>query len=361
MRNATAARSGSLAILVRVTHTEGERAGLQGAASARRSPRFVQAALPDATAVAPMLHRLLAASDARIPARFLYDELGSRLFDAITSLPEYYPTRTEAQIFATHLPAIAAAAPVTGCTLIDLGAGSCEKAPRLFPVVRPRQYVAVDISVDFLRTALSRLQLEHPHVDMLGVGTDFSSRLELPLEVRRERRLFFYPGSSIGNFKPADACAFLLRVRNAMGDGGVLWIGADLLKDEATLLRAYDDELGVTAAFNRNVLRHVNTLAGTDFSPADWRHVARFDTAERRIEMHLEARTAVTVQWPGGARAFAAGERIHTENSYKHTTAGFTELLASAGLRTVGVWTDPDDWFGVFVAVPARAVPAPGQ
>ncbi|MCB9877906.1 MAG: L-histidine N(alpha)-methyltransferase [Planctomycetes bacterium] len=341
-------------MLAAVTHAEmqGLRAGDPPARGAG-SPRFVQAALPDAGDVAPALRRGLAAGRAQIPARFLYDELGSRLFDAITALPEYYPTRTEAALLAEHLPAIAAAVPVQGCTLIDLGAGSCEKAPRLFPMVRPRQYVAVDISVDFLRTALTRLQLEHPAITMLGVGTDFSSSLELPAAVGGERRLFFYPGSSIGNFAPDEAVAFLRRVRERMDGHGALWIGADLQKDRRVLVRAYDDGLGVTAAFNRNILRHVNALAGTDFAPADWRHVARYDEQHGRIEMHLEAERSLTVRWPGGERAFAQGERIHTENSYKYTPDGFRALLERAGLRQVGMWTDQKGWFGFFVAVPA--------
>jgi uncharacterized SAM-dependent methyltransferase len=170
--------------------------------------------------------------------------------------------------------------------------------------------------------------------------------------VQQPRRLFFYPGSSIGNFSPDGAIAFLARVRARMHGGGVLWIGADLRKDPEVMVRAYDDELGITAAFNRNVLRHVNRLAQTDFSPADWSHVARFDEQASRIEMHLEARRDVTVAWPGGQRRFAAGERIHTENSYKHTPATFGGLLARAGLREVGMWTDPKKWFGIFVAVP---------
>jgi dimethylhistidine N-methyltransferase len=336
-----------------VTHAETE--GLRPAPGREpRSPQFVQAALPDAGDVAPMLRRAIAAPAASIPPRFLYDELGSRLFDAITALPEYYPTRTEAAVLAEHLPAMAAATPVSGCTLIDLGAGNCEKAPRLFPVVSPRQYVAVDISVEFLRTALHRLQLEHPDIAMLGVGTDFSSQLELPAAVQQQRRLFFYPGSSIGNFSPDGAVAFLARVRARMEQAGVLWIGADLKKDPEVMVRAYDDELGITAAFNRNVLRHVNKLAQTDFSPADWQHVARFDEPLSRVEMHLEARRDVTVAWPGGERRFAAGERIHTENSYKHTPDTFRDLLARAGLREVGMWTDPKKWFGIFVAVPDR-------
>ncbi|MCA8967767.1 MAG: L-histidine N(alpha)-methyltransferase, partial [Planctomycetes bacterium] len=185
------------------------------------------------------------------------------------------------------------------------------------------------------------------------VGTDFSTRLELPAAVGAERRLFFYPGSSIGNFAPDEAVAFLRRVRERMDQHGALWIGADLQKDRGTLVRAYDDGLGVTAAFNRNILRHANALAGTDFAPADWRHVARYDEQHGRIEMHLEAERNLTVRWPGGERAFAQGERIHTENSYKYTPDGFRALLERAGLRQVGMWTDAKQWFGFVVAVPA--------
>ncbi|HEB53222.1 MAG TPA: L-histidine N(alpha)-methyltransferase [bacterium] len=328
--------------------------------SARRgsrppAPKLVQTSLPSIDDVAATIWRGLTADSATIPARFLYDELGSRLFDAITALPEYYPTRTEAAIFAEHLPALARLAPVQGCTLIDLGAGSCEKAPRLFPFVHPRQYVAVDISVDHLRTALERLQIEHPDIEMLGVGTDFSTRLELPAAVRRERRLFFYPGSSIGNFEPHAAVTFLAGLRAAMEPDGALWIGVDLQKSVDVLVRAYDDELGVTAAFNRNALRHVNALLGTDFAPGDWRHVARYDRRHQRIEMHLEAGHEVTARCPLGERTFQRGERIHTESSYKHTPEGFRDLLARAGLRVVGHHTDDEQWFGIFVAVPAAS------
>ena len=296
----------------------------------------------------------LAAANASIPPRFFYDDLGSRLFAAITALDEYYPTRTEAALLGQHLPEIVATAPVAGCTFVDLGAGDCQKAARLFALVKPARYAAVDISADFLREALLRLQRQFPEIEMLGVGTDFSARLELPEAVPAERRLFFYPGSSIGNFTPDDAVTFLRSLRLEMRADGVLWIGVDLQKPAAVLERAYDDELGVTAAFNRNLLRHVNRLAGTDFVLADWRHVARYDQRLGRIEMHLEAARDVEVRWPGGRRQFFAGERIHTENSYKHTLAGFRDLLGAAGLRTVGSWTDPDQWFGFFVAVPGH-------
>jgi L-histidine N-alpha-methyltransferase len=307
-----------------------------------------------ASAAAELIAGLTAAAPA-IPPKFFYDDLGSRLFTAITALPEYYPTRTEAALLAQQLPAIAAAAPVAGCTFVDLGAGNCEKAARLFATVRPSHYVAVDIASGFLRDALAVLQRLHPGIAMQGVGTDFSRRLRLPPSVPRERRLFFYPGSSIGNFTPADAVTFLRSVRDEMDAQGLLWIGVDLHKPKAVLEPAYDDALGVTAAFNKNVLTHVNRLLGADFDLGDWRHVAFYDDAQGRIEMHLEARRELHVTWPGGGRTFRAGERIHTENSYKHTVPGFRALLAAAGLRAVGHWTDPRQWFAFFVAEPATA------
>ncbi len=300
----------------------------------------------------PRLLAGLAARSPAIPPKYFYDDLGSRLFAAITALPEYYPTRTEAELLRTHLPAIVAAAPVTGGTLIDLGAGNCEKAAQLFAHMQPRHYVAVDISAEFLRDSLQCLQRLHPQLTLQGVGTDFSERLDLPSTLPTHRRTFFYPGSSIGNFTPADAIVFLRSVRDHMGDDGALWIGVDLQKPRDVLEPAYDDPLGVTAAFNKNVLTHVNRIAGTDFALADWRHVAFYDAHHGRIEMHLEAVRETRVAWRGGGRTFARGERIHTENSYKHTIPGFRDLLARAGLRTAGHWTDARGWFAFFVATP---------
>lgn len=323
--------------------------------SAPRRPRLVHGRRRVADDAGAQLRAGLAAPAASIAPRFFYDELGSRLFAAITALDAYYPTRTEAELLATHLPAIVAAAPVAGCTFVDVGAGNCEKARHLFPAVRPTSYVAVDISADFLAASLDALQRQFPDLPMLGVDTDFATRLELPEDVPAARRLFFYPGSSIGNFTPDEAVVFLRSIREQMLPDGVLWLGVDLHKPTAILERAYDDELGVTAAFNRNVLLHCNRLAGTDFALPDWRHVAFYAEPVRRIEMHLEALRDVVVHWPGGSRAFRAGERIHTENSYKHDRDGFTALLARAGLRTVGVFTDAKDWFAFFVAVPATA------
>jgi len=289
---------------------------------------------------------------AALPPKFFYDAQGSRLFDAITELAEYYPTRTEAGIFATHGRPIADA--VRQCTgdnpaIVDLGAGNCAKGAALFPLLAPRRYVAVDISADYVATALAQLRREHPALDMVGVGLDFSTRLELPADLAGPRALVFYPGSSIGNFDPASALA-LLRQAHAVAAGGALLIGVDLVKSADVLEAAYDDALGVTAAFNLNLLRHLNTLLGTDFDVRQWRHVALFNHVESRIEMHLESRQAQWVRWPGGERHFARGERIHTENSYKWTLDGFASLLREAGFTSPRHWTDERNWFGVFVA-----------
>lgn len=312
------------------------------------APRLIQVSAEDPGAIRAELVAGLEAPRPALSPKFLYDALGSRLFSAITELPEYYPTRTEAAIFDAHLEAMAAAlgpAP----TLVELGAGNCEKAARLFGALAVRRYVAVDISADYLLAALDRLQYEHPGMEMLGVGLDFSDSLDLPAEVGPGPRLLFYPGSSIGNFAPDQALAFLGRMHAACA-GGNLLIGVDLVKPSAVLEPAYDDALGVTAAFNRNLLLHLNRLIGSDFALADWRHVAFFNERESRIEMHLETARAVTVRWPGGERRFAAGERIHTENSYKWRPEDFADLLTAAGFRKPRAWRDERDWFAVFAA-----------
>jgi dimethylhistidine N-methyltransferase len=305
------------------------------------------------TAVLAELDAGLRADLPGISPKFLYDALGSRLFEAICELPEYYPTRTEAAIFALHGAEMARAIG-PGSTLIDLGAGNCAKAARLFPLLHPAQYVAIDISADFLRESIERLQQRFPHIEMSGLGLDFSASLELPGTVRQEKRLFFYPGSSIGNFTPDQARAFLRRARAQCDNDGGLLIGIDLVKDSAILDAAYDDALGVTAAFNLNLLRHVNWLAGADFDVRQWRHRGHYNAAEGRIEMHLEAREKLTVRWHGGSRDFAAGQRIHTENSYKYRQSAAVGLLEQSGFQCARVWSDPAGWFAV---IHARAIP----
>ena len=313
-----------------------------------RQPQFIQSYREDRAAVHAELAAGLLAPQACLAPKYLYDPLGSRLFDAITELPEYYPTRTEAALLAEHGAAIAAQLP-QGATLVDLGAGNCEKAARLFDLLNPARYVAVDISVDYLRTALQCLQRQFPALDMLGVGLDFSSELTLPPEVGAGPRLLFYPGSSISNFTPQQALGFLRQVRAAAQGGGLL-IGVDLVKPLDILEPAYDDALGVTAAFNKNLLLHVNRLLGSDFRVQDWQHLAFFNTEQSRIEMHLQAVRDLVVRWPGAERRFKAGERIHTENSYKYQAANFETLLREAGFSQTRVWTDARGWFAVFWA-----------
>ena len=312
-------------------------------------PRFVQLHREDSAALRDELAQGLSSRPASVSPKFLYDALGSRLFAAITELPEYYPTRTEQAIFERHASQMAALAG-RGRTLIDLGAGSCEKAARLFPVLAPLRYVAVDISVDFVREALARLQRQHPGIEMVGVGADFSSALVLPPEAGGGERLLFYPGSSIGNFTPREAVRFLRQAHGVAGPGGALLIGVDLVKERAVLELAYDDPLKVTAAFNLNLLRRLNTLLGCDARVEDFEHVALFNEQESRIEMHLQARQALTLRWPGGERTLAAGERIHTENSYKYTVDAFERLLRDAGFVRTTHWSDERDWFAVFLA-----------
>ncbi len=313
-----------------------------------RLPRFIQRDAADTDAERAAARCALLQPAAAVAPTFFYDRLGSHLFEAITELPEYYPTRTEAAIFAAHGAEMAACIG-SGATLVDLGAGNCTKAARLFPLLEPRRYVAIDVSVEFLRDSLRQVQREHPAIEMIGLGLDFSTGFDCPPELLGERPVFLYPGSSIGNFTPAQALAFLRRLRERVPGGGLL-IGIDLLKPAAILEPAYDDALGVTAAFNLNALRHLNRIIGSDFEAADWRHVAGFDAVEGCIRMHLEARRELLVRWPGGQRRFAAGERIHTENSCKYTLDGLTGMLRDAGFGEVVHYTDAAQRFAVLLA-----------
>jgi len=313
-----------------------------------RQPLFVDMRSETVEPRAELAASLLA-EPASIPPKYFYDALGSRLFEAICELPEYPLTRTERAVFDTFAPEIAAQVG-RGCVLIDLGAGNCEKAERLFGWLAPSQYVAVDIAADFLRQRLDLVAGRHPELAIIGVAQDFTAKLELPPPVRSGKRLFFYPGSSIGNFAPDAALDFLARVRAASGGGGHLLLGVDLVKDKRLLDLAYDDPLGVTAAFNLNVLRNVNSLLKSDFEVADWRHVAFFDPQTSRIEMHVEARREVVVRWRGAIRRFAAGDRIHTENSYKYTPPQVQSLLERAGYDDVRLYLDDASGFAVALA-----------
>jgi dimethylhistidine N-methyltransferase len=273
------------------------------------------------------------------------------LFEKITRTPEYYPTRTEQGIMDVYGGDIAKAVGV-GTTVIELGAGSCEKARGLCETIQPTHFVAVDISAEFLHEAVAQLRSTLPTVDVRAVAADLTVDFAMPSDLPLQRRLVFYPGSSIGNFDPAQALDLLTRMRGMIADDGALLIGVDLLKDVAVLDAAYNDAAGVTAAFNLNVLSHINRLIGSDFDLSQWRHHAFFNAAESRIEMHLEATVDHVVRWRGAERRFAKGERIHTENSYKYRVEDFAQLLKLAGFSRSQAWSDDRNWFALFLARP---------
>ena len=281
------------------------------------------------------------ASPPWLAPRHFYDTLGCCLFTAITELAEYYPARLERGIYRRHAAAIADSAG-EDCTLVDLGAGDCGKAELLLPALRPAHYVAVDIAGDFLQAALQQLQARHPRLQVTGLVTDFSCGLRWPSSVACRRPLFFYPGSSIGNFTPDEARTLLRSLWSlcVQADGGSLLVGIDLLKSSAQMEAAYDDALGVTASFNLNLLRHLNRLAGADFDVRAFRHHALFNAERQRIEMWLVARREQQVRWRGGNRRLRAGEAILTECSYKYSPEGFEALLRESGFGVVRRWFD---------------------
>ena len=290
----------------------------------------------------------LLAQSASISPKFLYDNLGSHLFTAITLLPEYYPTRIENEIFGQYRNEIAE---VVGqnSSLIDLGAGNCQKAESLFESLKPTSYIAIDFSIEYLQEILPKLQNKYPQVDMYGVGMDFSANFSLPVVVPQAKRTFFYPGSSIGNFLATEAEHLLRQIRAQIDKGGLL-LGVDLMKCEDILRTAYDDSLKLTAAFNLNILRVVNGLLGSDFGVKDFRHTIKVNTVLNRVELYLEALSDLIVSWPGNSRAFKRGELIHTENSHKYTLDSIQALLTRAGYRAFNIWTDPQDYFAVIYA-----------
>ncbi|MCM2327714.1 MAG: L-histidine N(alpha)-methyltransferase [Lysobacter sp.] len=276
---------------------------------------------------------------ASIAPKYFYDELGCALYGAICRLPEYYPTRTEVALFQEKRLEMAEAIG-QGRQFIDLGAGDCCKAKGWLPFLAPARYVAVDIALAEITGALERLAPDFPGVELVGVATDFSHALDLDDVLTETPALFFYPGSSIGNFTPAQARTFLARIRHycVARPGSSLLIGVDGKKDKALLDAAYDDALGVTAAFNRNALRHLNAKFGLEFDVGGFVHAGFYNEAEGRIEMHLESVRDQSVLLDGQERVFRKGERIHTENSYKYAPAEFEAVLTDAGFASIRRW-----------------------
>ena len=281
-----------------------------------------------------------------IPPKYFYDAEGSRLFDAITELPEYYPTRTETAMLHEYANEIAQKAG-TGHLLVEPGSGSCTKARILFEGLQPCAYVPMDISRDHLHVAAQAVAVEFPWLEVHAACTDFTRLMALPPTSPEGRRLAFFPGSSIGNFNPDAAVGFLGMIADMVGPGGQLLIGVDLKKDQAILEAAYDDAQGVTAAFNLNLLTRINRELGANFDLAQWRHRALYNEAQGRIEMHLVSCVAQQVSLQGQTFHFTEGETIHTENSCKYTVAEFRDLAARAGFITDTVWVDADRLFSL--------------
>ena len=290
----------------------------------------------------------LTATPKTLPAKLFYDAEGVRLFEAITQLPEYYLTRTERAVLERAASEIVALAE-PGSVLIEYGASDEGKACLLLDSpARPfGAYVPIDVAGGALEAMAERLAETHPALQVAPVQGDFLRPLALPELIAGRAKFGFFPGSTIGNFDPETAIAFLHQVREALGPRSWLIVGADIRKSPDILVPAYDDAQGVTAAFNLNILTRLNREAGASFNPSAFRHRAIWNDGQSRMEMHLESLCAQDVQVGGMTIAFAAGETIHTENSYKHALPAFKALAHGAGWRTAQVWTDPEALFAV--------------
>jgi L-histidine Nalpha-methyltransferase len=282
----------------------------------------------------------------RLPSKYFYDSVGSQLFDRITELDEYYLTRTELSIMRAHAAAMAGRCG-TGCLLIELGAGSLVKARLLLDRLdRPAGFVPVDVSGDHLRAAATELAGDYPGLEVRPVIADFVQPFEVPA-LRAERRVVYFPGSTIGNFDPPDANALLCRIAQFVGPGGGLLLGIDLRKDPAILEPAYNDARGVTAAFNRNLLTRINRELGADFDLARFRHLSFFNIEKSRVEMHLVSAGDQRVRIGDRTFAFRTGESIRTENSYKYDIGELIERAAGCGLDAEETWMDENRYFAV--------------
>lgn len=280
-----------------------------------------------------------------ISPRFFYDQRGSELFDRITRTPEYYPTRTEAQIFSRHLPEMLAASKCS--SLLEPGSGNCEKAERFLEAGEITHYVPIEFSADFLIEACQDLLHRHPALNIHALCADFTCCETLPDAIPERGRMLFFPGSTIGNFDPSEAVLLLSRFRAMVGEGGYALVGVDLQKDTTVLDAAYNDSAGLTAEFNLNALHHLNARLDCHFTPGDFVHRAFYDEGIGRVEMHLYCCHDTTVQLGDREITLRAGQSIHTENSWKYTLDGFRRLAARAGFESVGVWTDSRGWYSV--------------
>jgi dimethylhistidine N-methyltransferase len=300
----------------------------------------------------------LAASIPAVPARWLYDRRGSELFDEITRLPSYYPTRTETAIFHSIMPEVAARVP-KGAVVVEFGAGSQTKTPILLDAIAPAAYVPIDISGDYLEQSAAELQQRFPRIEVIPVIADFARGITLPGGIEHLPKLGFFPGSTIGNFVPWSATDLLRRFRALLGPGSQLLIGMDRVKPIDRLIAAYDDPEGVTAQFTLNLLTRINRELDGDIPVEAFRHEARWNDILSRIEIHLVATRDVSFAVSGRRFAFAAGSSLHVENSHKYGQRGGRVLLLGGGWTPVAEWTDAEGDFAeiLSVAEPERFAP----
>ncbi len=293
-----------------------------------------------------------------IPARWLYDHAGSGLFEDITDLPEYYPTRTERALLEMHCREVAEIAG-TGHAVVEFGSGSSVKTPILLRAVKPQVYVPIDISGDFLRESNAALAKDFPDLDIAPVEADFMHPVELPEAARKLPRIGFFPGSTIGNMVPRTGVDLLRRMRDNLGEGALLLIGMDRVKDEAVLVPAYDDSAGVTADFNLNLIDRINREIGGNMPRDKFRHRAIWNESHSRIEMHIEALEPVDFTVGNKGFHMEAGETIHTENSHKFAPRDSRLLLRAGGWEPIREWTDEKGWFSLILAeaTPERFAP----
>jgi dimethylhistidine N-methyltransferase len=286
----------------------------------------------------------------KLSPKYFYDETGSKLFEQITLLPEYYPTRTELRILRDRGAEIAKAIPANAA-LVEFGAGATTKVRLLLKQCAFNAYVPVDISGDFLNGQASELREDFPDLAVYPVTADFTKPFDLPRQVKDMPKVGFFPGSTIGNFDPHEACAFLRSARAILGQGAMLIVGVDLEKDERVLHDAYNDAAGVTGQFNLNVLARINRELGGNLDLDGFKHRAIYNRERHRIEMYLISRKPQTVRVLDHTATFRTGETIHTESSYKYSIERFTALARGSGWAPRASWTDPDGMFSVHALV----------
>ncbi|ARU54959.1 putative methyltransferase [Oleiphilus messinensis] len=307
--------------------------------------RFYQVAGEDTTDHCHQVLDGLQLEQKTISPKYFYDERGSELFDQITRLPEYYPTRTEQAILELFGAEIAQALD-SETLLIEPGSGGCQKVRELLQHRFPAAYAPIEISGDYLKKAVSRLSREYPDMDIHAICADFTTLNRLPGELDGEKRVAFFPGSTIGNFEPEKAAGLLRNFAELVGDDGALLLGVDTLKDADVLHAAYNDAQGITAEFNLNMLDHLNRLIGAEFDRRYFHHEAFFNETSERIEMHLRCDRAHSVKVGSRTVDFQQGETIHTENSYKYSPERLDQLVSRAGFERQQSWFDDDQQFG---------------